>query len=121
MPNKEIFADMTTESFYDDSTGKMTQVVSQDLTPYLKENLADRNATPEFGKYKRTLTKAASIPMETIVELKNGQCCKNGNTYNLLSPDPDEKRRALLHIQTCHPYLMSINGTPFAKNRVKWQ
>lgn len=113
--------DIVRKSYYDDSTGKMTNVVTQDVTPYLDDNKAERNARPEIGKYKGNLVKAASIPLVAIEMMANGQCCSDGIKYNLLSHDMDERRRALVHIQTNHKDLLTVNGTPFTKNRIKWQ
>jgi hypothetical protein len=40
--------------------------------------------------------------------------------YNLLSPDPDEWRRALLYIQSNEWKLLSVDGNPFAAVHQKW-
>ncbi|MEN9839251.1 MAG: hypothetical protein RL177_730 [Bacteroidota bacterium] len=40
--------------------------------------------------------------------------------YNLLSPDADEVRRALLYIQSNEPLLLTVPGKPFASVRQKW-
>ena len=40
--------------------------------------------------------------------------------YKLLSPDPDEVRRALLYVQQNEPHLMTVNKKAFAKKRTTW-
>ena len=40
--------------------------------------------------------------------------------YNLLSPDPDEWKRALLYIQANEPVWMTVNGKPIASFRQRW-
>jgi hypothetical protein len=90
------------------------------VEPILKENAALRAATPQFGKYRKTLTKAASIPMVLVQQMMSGTCCADGKKYNLWSDDIDEKRRALVHAQSDHPECMAISGTPFALRRPTW-
>lgn len=113
--------DVTEKVSYDETHNKIIVVRSQDVSQYLKQNKAERDATPEFGKYKGFLPKAASIPVNVIDMMYRGQCCTDGVRYNLLSPDPEERRRALMHVQSAHKHLMTVNGTPFAKKRASWQ
>lgn len=40
--------------------------------------------------------------------------------YNLLSPDPDEWKRALLYIQANEPVWMTVNGKPIAQFRQRF-
>jgi len=117
----EVNGDMIRKSIYDEVEKKMVNKVMQDAEPYLDQNRIDRNSTPEFGKYKRPLTKVASIPLAMVESMMNGTCCTEGKKYNLWSDDLDEKRRALVHIQINHKELMAINGTPFALKRPTWQ
>lgn len=88
-----------------------------DPTATLAQNAADRAARPEHGRYRTErpaqLVKVASIPEEHVIALKN-------LGYNLLSPDPDEARRALLYIQQNEPQWLTVDGTPFAKARQSW-
>jgi len=101
-------------SYYDEQADKLIVKTSFDNSEALKENAQARDAKPEnFGKYKGALCHVGSIHMGDVVRLKN-------LGYNLLSPDVDEKRRALCYIQTNEPYLLTVNGTPFARNRKKW-
>lgn len=101
--------------------GKMYNSVEQDIEPYLKDNHELRASRGEHQKYKGNLVKAASIPMVFIDKMANGQCCADGVKYNMMSADPEEKRRALMHIQACHKELLTVNGKPFAMQRTKWQ
>lgn len=114
------FDDVTSTTTYDDSENKIIVVKSQDVAKYLRQNKAERDATPEFGKYKGFLPKAASIPVNVVEMMYRGQCCTTGVRYNLLSADPEERRRALMHAQSEHPHLMTVNGKPFAKKRAIW-
>ena len=113
--------DLRRTSYFDEQEGVMTISVTQDVEPYLEENKIARLNTPEFGRYKGNLVHAASIPVAVIEMMRNGQCCTDGIKYNLLSDDPEEKRRALVHVQTEHKALLTIEGKPFAKKRPKWQ
>ncbi|MFA7256050.1 MAG: hypothetical protein WC047_00545 [Kiritimatiellales bacterium] len=101
-------------SYYDEQADKLIVKTSYDNSDVLKANAEDRDAKPEnFGKYKGTLTHVGSIHMGDVVRLKN-------LGYNLLSPDVDEKRRALCYIQTNEPYLLTVAGKPFARTRKTW-
>lgn len=93
----------------------------QDVSSIAEFNKQMRNATPETGKYKGNLVHAGKIPLAFIEKMQNGQCCSDGTTYNLMSPDVEEKRRALVHLQSEHKEWMVIEGTPFARKRNKWQ
>lgn len=100
---------------------KIVERVTQDVEPILEINRAQRNATPETGKYRGNLVHAARIPLVFIETMRNGQCCAHGTTYNLMSPDMEERRRALVHLQSEHKDVLTISGKPFAKQRPKWR
>lgn len=89
-----------------------------DPTAVLEQNAAERADRPEHGKYRTDskigLVKVASLPEEHIIALKN-------KGYNLLSPDPQEVRRALVYIQQHEPHWLTVNGTPFSMHRPKWR
>lgn len=61
----------------------------------------------------KALVKVMDIDEEHILALIN-------KGYNLLSPDPDEWRRALLYIQSNEPVWMTVNGKPIATFRQRW-
>jgi hypothetical protein len=113
--------DITEKVSYDETHNKIIVVRAQDVSQYLRQNKAERDATPEFGKYKGFLPKAMSIPVNVIDMMYRGQCCTDGKRYNLLSPDPEERRRALMHVQTEHKALMTVTGKPFSKKRASWR
>lgn len=101
---------------YLDDEDKLVIETIYDTTDTLEQNAAERNAAPEFGRYKPQfagLVKIASLPMEHIVALKN-------KGYDLLSPNPDERRRALLYIQSEEPYFMTVPGKPVGRAKQKW-
>jgi hypothetical protein len=41
--------------------------------------------------------------------------------YNLLSPDPEEVKRALLYIQSEEKAHLSMPGTPISKKKQSWR
>lgn len=108
-------------TIYDENSDRLIVTAAQDVEPYLDHNARLRASRPEHGKYKGDFVYAANIPLVEIEKMRNGQCCTDGKRYNLLSPDPDERRRALMHVQQEHKALLTVNGKPFAKSRVKWQ
>lgn len=105
--------EMKETDYYDHSTGRVITHYTQDVEPILDTNKELRNATSETGKYKGNLVHAASLSEVDVLRLKN-------LGYDLLSPDPDQRRRALVYIQQNEPHHMVINGKPFARKRNKW-
>jgi hypothetical protein len=99
--------------YYDHANDRLITKYEQDVEPILDANRALRNATPETGKYRGNLVHAASLSEVDVLRLKN-------LGYDLLSPDPDERRRALVYIQQNEPHHLVINGKPFARKRPKW-
>lgn len=107
-------SDIKEIDYYDHANDVLITKHTQDVTDILDANKADRNATPEFGKYKGNLVKAASISLVDVIRLKN-------MGYDLLSPDPDQRRRALVYIQQNEQHHLTVNGKPFARKRVSWR
>jgi hypothetical protein len=107
-------SDLVRTTIYDQLEDKVINRVTYDNTAILEQNARDRADRQGFGKYKGTLVHAGRLHMGDIERLKN-------MGYNLLSSDPEEVRRALLYIQSNEWKLLSVEGTPFAKQRVKWQ
>lgn len=112
--------DIREKVIYDEQLDRLTIARTQDIQPYLEDNAELRSTRSEFQKYKGNLVKAASIPSNVVEMMMRGQCCNDGKTYNLMSPDNDERRRALVHVQSVHRHLMTVNGNPFALRRNKW-
>lgn len=100
-------------SFYNDEKDELIVKTSFDNSAVLESNLRDRNSFPETGGYKGNFVKVASIDEGDIIRLKN-------EGFNILSPDPDEVKRALLHIQTNERHLLTVTGTPIAKKKTTW-
>ena len=113
--------DLLKRSYFDESDGKMYTETLQNVEEHLAFNKAMRDAAPEHGKYKKKFTMISSIPIAFVLKMQNGQCCPNGKTYDLMSPDPDEYSRAKMHLQSCHKTFLTITGKPFSKKRMKWQ
>lgn len=105
--------DLVETSTFDELTGKMIVQTMFDSSALIESNIAERNATPEFGKYKGNLVKVGSIHLGDITRLFN-------MGYDVLSSDPEESRRALLYIQSNEPHLLTVTGKPFTKVRSKW-
>lgn len=100
-------------TFYDEEKEQIVTRTTYDNSDVLAANQSQRNQAPEFGRYKGNLVHVGRIDEGDVVRLKN-------MGYNLLSPDPEEYRRALLYIQSNEPNLLTVPGRPFAKVRPKW-
>lgn len=102
---------------------RSTYIESEDRL--VVETIYDPSATIEANREARALapkhhisngkllTKVMDIDADHIVALKN-------LGYNLLSPDPDEWKRALLYIQANEPVWLTVNGKPIASFRQRW-
>lgn len=104
------------KSEYDEKEDKMIVTTTYDPSLTHDANKAYKNSTSTFDRYKPNaagLVHAGRMEMGDIIRLKN-------MGYNLLSPDKDEVRRALLYVQSNEPNLLLIEGKPFAKNRTRW-
>ena len=102
--------------YFDDKTGNLTVKTSYNSSDTISANKKARNRTPNTGKFKQSnsgLVHALRIEMGDVLRLKN-------MGYNLLSPDKDEMRRALLYIQQNEPWHIPTKGKIFAKNRAVW-
>lgn len=104
---------MIDTSHYDESSDSLIVKTSYDNRAVLDMNMAQRNAAPETGRYKGDLVHVGRVHMGDIVRLKN-------KGYDLLSPDPDEVKRALLYIQSKEKQLLTVPGTPIAKKKAVW-
>lgn len=95
---------------------KVVVTTSYDNRSILKDNLNSRNAAQETGRYKKNtagLVHVGRIHEGDVVRLMN-------MGYNLLTSDPEEKKRALLYIQNNEPYLLTVPGKPIAKKKQVW-
>ncbi len=87
-----------------------------DIEPALKEAEAARQAGGvTMGKGGNKMHLACVIPLEHITRVKQ----ESG--YDLLSPDPDNWRAALLYIQANHQRFMATDKKAFADRHTKWQ
>ena len=105
--------DLIETSSYDEATDTLIVKTSYDNRQVLAENEYLRNTSPETGRYKGNLVKVATIHLGDVVRLKN-------LGFNLLSPDPDEVKRALLYIQSEEKNHLLMPGTPIAKKKQGW-
>lgn len=105
--------DLVEKSYYDDTSDSLIVKTSYDNRGVIASNIAAQNAAPETGRYQGNLAHVGSIHMGDIVRLKNAG-------FDLLSSDPDEVKRALLHIQSEERHLLTVPGTPIAKRKKVW-
>ena len=101
---------------YNDMDDRLTVETVYDAGPVVDQNKSIKlgKSSKAVEKYKGDLVHAASFNEGDVVRLKN-------LGYNLLSPDQEEVRRALVYVQNHEPHLMLVHGKPFAKQRIKWQ
>jgi len=101
---------------YDEMTDELSVTTSYDAEPVIDSNHRIRNDTSSkaIQKYSGELVHAARFHEGDVDRLH-----KMG--YKLLSPDPDEVRRALCYVQENEPHLMVVHGKPFSRQRIKWQ
>ena len=107
-------SDLLETSHYDEASDSLIVKTSYDNRAVLAENEFLRNTSPETGRYKGNLVKIGNIHMGDVVRLKN-------MGFNILSPDPDEWRRALLFVQSNEKGQMTVPGTPIGKKRQAWR
>lgn len=105
--------DLITRSTYDEATDSLIVKTSYDNRSVIADNIMTKNLQPETGRYKGNLIKVATIHLGDVQRLKT-------LGYNLLSPDPDEVKRALLYIQSEEKAHMSMPGTPIGKKKRSW-
>lgn len=101
------------ETTYNEVEDKVIVNTVYDNTDVLKVNAAQRAEKVDGPQFKGNLVHVGRIDMGDIVRLKN-------LGYDLLSPDKDEVRRALLYVQSNEPFLLTVNKKPFAKKRAVW-
>ena len=106
---------MPQEYLYDEHTNTLGIRTSYDPSAVIEQNAIERASGRQYlGSHKETrMVKVASIDVDHIEALKN-------LGYNLLSPDPDEQRRALLYIQQHEPVWLTVDGKPFASFKQRW-
>lgn len=106
--------DLLETSSYDVKTDSLIVKTSYDNRAVLSANLAERNAAPETGRYKGNFVKVGTIHLGDVQRLRN-------LGYHILSPDPDEVKRALLYIQAEEQALMTVPGKPIGKKKHSWR
>jgi len=100
---------------YDELTDTLAIETIYDPTDTIEHNAALRASGPVYlGSKGQRMELAASIPLEHITALKN-------DGYDLMSADPDERRRALVYLQNNQPKFMATDKKMFARHRNSWQ
>lgn len=101
---------------YIESEDKLVIETIYDAEPAILEAEAARQSGKvQVGKNGRELVLAAVIPMEHITALKN----ETG--LDLLSPDPEMYRRALVYIQQNQQKFMATDKKVFSTIKPKWE
>ena len=99
---------------YIEAEDKLVVETIYDAATTVEVNARRRQVAPkQFTTGGKSLVHVASLPMEHLIALEN-------SGYDLMSADPDERRRALVYIQNHEPAWMTVNGKPFASFRPKW-
>ena len=105
---------MKQTSQYVEETDSLVVTTTYDPTATLEANKEARLTAPKHRiSNGKVLVKVMEIEEGHIIALKE-------LGYNLLSPDQDEVKRALLYVQNNEPYWMTVNGKPIAKFRQRW-
>ncbi len=97
---------------YDELEDRMVVKTTYDNTDVLEANKEAR-INRGVNKYKGNLVHVGCFDIGDVVRLHN-------MGYKLLSSDPEEVKRALLYIQSNEPWLLTVEGRPFAKRMAKW-
>jgi hypothetical protein len=106
--------DLKETSSYDELGNRIVVRTEYDNRAVLAANAAALQDMPEHGRYRgQSFAHVGRIHMGDVTRLKN-------LGYNLLSPDPDEVKRALLYIQSNERAMLTVPGTPIAKRKQQW-
>ena len=100
-------------TFYDEASDTFAIKSSYDNRSVIADNILTKNLAPETGRYKGNLVKVASIHEGDVLRLRNAG-------FNLMSDDPEEVKRCLLHIQSNEPHLLTMPGKPIGKKKTQW-
>lgn len=96
--------------------GKLIEETVYDPSEVIEANKALRASGDRhtIGSKGQEMVLAARVDMDHVLALRN-------MGYDLLSPDPQEVKRALLYIQAEQNDFMTMDGKPFARTHQKWQ
>lgn len=106
-------SDLVETTLYDEATDTLAIKTSYDNRAVIAQNIMERNLAPETGRYKGNLVRVARFHEGDVLRLKN-------EGFNLMSNDPEEVKRALLHIQANEPHLMTVPGKPIGRKKTQW-
>lgn len=104
------------ERSYIPELDRLVVKTTYDVEPAMKEAEEARQQGGVFmGSKGQQMLKAAVLPVEHIMRIKE----ESG--YDLLSPDPDQWRKALLYLQQNHQRFMATDKKVFTgKEAQKW-
>lgn len=99
---------------YIEPEDKLVIETTYDATDVIEENAAIRAHGPvTFGSKGQQLVLAMRIPLDHVTALKN-------EGYDLFSADPQERRRAMLHIQANQAKFLTTDKKMIAERRQVW-
>jgi hypothetical protein len=102
------------EYLYDEATNTFGIKTSYDPTEVIEANKAQKaQGRVMIGSKGQQMLHAMRIDIDHVEALIN-------KGYNLLSPDPDEVRRALLYIQQNEQDWMVTDGKVIAQTKQRW-
>jgi hypothetical protein len=101
---------------FDNIEQKLYEETIYDATDVVEANKALRNSGEKvtLGSKGQQMVLAARVDMDHVLALRN-------MGYDLLSPDPQEVRRALMYLQAEQNDFLTVEGKPFTMHRPKWQ
>ncbi len=113
MDSNELNNELKTTVIHEED--KFHVVHSYDAEPVIEQNKSERDAftTYKAAGLKNGMVKVASLHQGDVERLSS-------LGYDLLSPDPEEWRRALLYIQSEQKALMTVTGKPLGK-KTSWR
>lgn len=100
---------------YIESEDKLVEETLYDPTDVIEANKAQRNSGERFaiGSKGQQLVHVARIDMDHVEALRN-------MGYDLLSPDPEEVKRALRYVQANENVWMTVDGKPIGERKQVW-
>lgn len=109
-------SELKTTFHHDVMEDKLHVKYSYDAQPVLEQNKIERE---QFRTYKQSETMKGMVK---VASLHPGDVERLANAgYNLMSPDPEEVKRALRYIQAEEKFLLTVEGKPISRKKVIWE
>jgi hypothetical protein len=105
----------TEQISYDQLEDRIVVKTTYDASAVIEENAILRQDSPVvLGSKGQGLVLAMRIPEAHVIALKN-------EGYDLLSPDRDESRRAMLYVQQNQHKFLTTDKKMIAERKQKWR